>query len=89
MFHCRFIMSDNASYDLLLQSISKINNSFVGSENTSELLSIVEYVFPMSSNDYKVIDVKGTKEKFKTSIKCNLKNEEDVKSFIADYMTLQ
>ena len=58
---------------------------FPGQINTDELRDVVQGIFPLSKDDFSIINVKGTTSCFKTSVKCVLKNKSDVDTFIIDY----
>ena len=56
--------------------------TFPGFKNTTELQARVYDIIPLLQSDIKIIDVKGTTSKFKASLKCNLKNADDVQRLI-------
>ena len=71
--------------DILLQALSDFQNGFSGEKNTCELFSRVSEVISMNTENYKIVNVEGTTNKFKASIKVGLKREEDIIAFIKNY----
>ena len=64
------------NYDQILQNaLYSVQQTFPGQINTDELRDVVQGIFPLSKDDFSIINVKGTTSCFKTSVKCVLKNK--------------
>ncbi len=68
--------------DILEQTIANLRNKFAGEVNPNDLVNRVKEILPISSSEYKILNVEGTSTKFKASVKANLKSEADVDLFI-------
>ena len=78
-------MAHESLKQLLLQSMNDIKNAFQDVENTGELLSCVRKIIPLQDESYKIVNVKGTTNKFKAILKCSLNNANELEDFITNY----
>lgn len=62
------------------------SSDFPGNRNTPELQEVVKEIFPLEPQDYEIKEVEGSLSKWRSSIRCSLK-EEDVEAFIRMYET--
>ena len=72
--------------DILEAAISDLKATFVGQENTKELISRIEEIMPIESQKYEVVNVTGNDVRFKATIKTkSLKDEGDIENFVKNY----
>ena len=67
--------------DILEAAISDLKTTFIGQENTKELLSCVEKYIPIESQKYEVLNVTGNDARFKQPSKPNLSRTKRISIF--------
>ncbi len=68
--------------DILEAAISDLKATFFDQENTKELISRVEEIFPSESQKYEVVNVTENDVRFKATMKTTfLKDEDDIENF--------
>ena len=75
-----------AGKDAILACLDLVNDQFSGSKDTNELFTYVEEILPVPKDSFKILSVKGSSEKLKTQVQCQLQNVEEVEVFVKNYM---
>ena len=70
---------------LLSESINSLKTDFVGSSNTTELISCVKQMIPINEDNVKVIQINGSCKKFYAKLSCKLLTLNHVQTFINEY----
>ena len=73
--------------DAVLKCLNVIRNQFSGSTDTDELFTYVKEILPIPNENYKVVSVKGTSERFKAEVQCKLESVAAAEIFVNKYVS--